>query len=103
MRKNFGLLMGMYAMSVITSAQEHQEFMKDIEQSSQRKKRKEIDFSRKIEEVKPKGVKEYFFTENGIFSNTEIAKVELFFKCFALNDKNAIRKFNSYRKRHRGQ
>ena len=94
--------MGMYAMSTMTHAKEHQEFMKEIENPIQRKRKKEIDFNRKIEEVKPKGVQEYFFTENGMFSNIEIARVELFYKCFALNDKNAIRKFNAYRKRHRG-
>jgi len=49
------------------------------------------------EKPQPSGTKEYFFTETGMYSNTEIAKVELFYKCFAVNDKNAIRKFNQFK------
>lgn len=56
------------------------------------------------DEVKPKGVKEYFFTENGCFFNSmPTGSYTIFYKCFALNDKNAKRKFDAYRKRNRGQ
>jgi hypothetical protein len=56
------------------------------------------------DEVIPKGVKEYFFTENGHFFNSmPTGSYTIFYKCFALNDKNAKRKFDAYRKRHRGQ
>ena len=60
--------------------------------------------SNRKDEVLPKGVKEYFFTESGQFFNSMPAgNYTVFYKCFALNDKNAKRKFNAYRKRHRGQ
>lgn len=52
------------------------------------------------DEIKPKGVKEYWFDIFGEFKNE--ACLEYYFKCFALNDKNAKRKFDAYRKRHRG-
>ena len=56
------------------------------------------------DEVIPKGVKEYFFTESGHFFNSmPTGSYTIFYKCFALNDKNAKRKFDAYRKRHRGQ
>ena len=96
--------MGMYAMPVMEHAKEHQEFMEEISKPIHKKQRREIDFSRKIEEVKPKGVKEYFFTESGHFFNSmPTGSYTVFYKCFALNDKNAKRKFDAYRKRHRGQ
>lgn len=56
------------------------------------------------DEVIPKGIKEYFFTESGHFFNSmPTGSYTIFYKCFALNDKNAKRKFDAYRKRHRGQ
>ena len=56
------------------------------------------------DEVISKGVKEYFFTESGHFFNSmPTGSYTIFYKCFALNDKNAKRKFDAYRKRHRGQ
>jgi hypothetical protein len=57
-----------------------------------------------IEPIKPNGVKEYFFTENGGFFNSmPTGSYTIFYKCFALNDKNAKRKFDAYQKRHLGQ
>lgn len=104
MRKNFGLLMGLYAISAMERAQEHQEFIKEINKPITKKIKKEIGFSKEIEEVKPKGVKEYFFTDSGHFFNSmPTGSYSIFYKCFALNDKNAKRKFDAYRKRHRGQ
>jgi hypothetical protein len=51
------------------------------------------------DEVIPKGVKEYFFTESGHFFNSiPTGSYTIFYKCFALNDKNAKRKFDAYRK-----
>ena len=101
MRKQLGLLMGMYAMSAMANAEEHQEFMREISKPIQKKRRKEIDFSRKIDEVIPNGVKEYWFDIFGEFKNEPL--LEYYYKCFALNDKNAKRKFDAYRKRYRGQ
>jgi hypothetical protein len=45
----------------------------------------------------PKGTKEYFFNSVGEFSTEQMLKTETVFKCFAINDKNAIRKFNAYK------
>jgi len=49
---------------------------------------------RPIRQVLPKGAKEYFFNSDGEFSTKRILKSECIFKCIAINDKNALRKFN---------
>lgn len=46
----------------------------------------------------PKGSKEYFFNAEGEFSTAHIPKGECVFQCFAINDKNAIRKFKNRNK-----
>ena len=48
-------------------------------------------------EQKPqRGTKEYFFNKEGKFSTESMKKSETVFKCNAINDKNAIRKFESW-------
>lgn len=42
------------------------------------------------------GQKEYFFNNVGEFSTTRMRKDECIFICFAINDKNAIKKFKKY-------
>lgn len=49
-------------------------------------------------EKPPSGAKEYFFNQLGEFSTERMLKVECVFKCFAINDKNAKRKFGKWRK-----
>lgn len=44
----------------------------------------------------PKGAKEYFFNEWGEFSTEQMSKSETVFMCYAINDKNAIRKFKRW-------
>ena len=44
----------------------------------------------------PKGTKEYFFNSVGEFSTEQILKTETVFKCYAINDKNALRKFKRW-------
>lgn len=44
----------------------------------------------------PKGTKEYFFNIQGDFSNTSMLKSDCVFTCFAINDKNAVKKFKKY-------
>jgi hypothetical protein len=51
-------------------------------------------------EIKPKGLKEYWFLPSGKFYNY-FPGDSIFYKCFALNDRNAKRKFDAYQKRHR--
>ena len=49
------------------------------------------------EPIPPAGCKEYFFNEQGEFSCSSMRKDECVFKCFAINDKNAKRKFERWR------
>lgn len=52
------------------------------------------------EPIIPKGHIHYWFRIDGTFLNEKqserIKKEECVFKCFALNDKNAIKKFNKF-------
>jgi hypothetical protein len=48
------------------------------------------------EQIAPLGTKTYFFNQLGEFSTEKMRKDECVFKCFAINDKNAIRKFDKY-------
>jgi hypothetical protein len=45
----------------------------------------------------PAGTKEYFFNDSGEFSTKQMRKDETVFKCFAINDKNAIKKFKNWK------
>jgi hypothetical protein len=47
-------------------------------------------------EIPPKGTRTYFFNYSGEFSKESMLRTEVVFKCFAINDKNAIRKFNKW-------
>ena len=48
------------------------------------------------EPVQPKGTKEYLFNIDGELPNQANIK-SVVFKCFALNDKNAIKKFKKWK------
>jgi len=97
MRKNFGLLAGLYVMSAMEHAREHQEFIEEINKPIERKK---VDLNRYAEEVQPKGTLRYWFNSEGIFlketNEQRMRKEDCVFKCFSLNDKNAIRKFKKF-------
>lgn len=47
------------------------------------------------DDIPPRGTKEYFFDSEGEFSTTSMRRTECVFKCFAINDKNAKRKFKN--------
>lgn len=49
-----------------------------------------------IEPKLPKGTREYFFNNVGEFSTESMLKSETVFKCCAINDKNAVKKFNRW-------
>jgi hypothetical protein len=51
-----------------------------------------------IQEKPPTGTKEYFFNSIGEFSTKSMLKTECIFKCYAINDKNAKRKFAKWQK-----
>lgn len=71
-------------------------------QTSQREYyEEEIKISSKPKEpIIPKGHNRYWFRIDGTFLNEKqserMLKSECVFKCFALNDKNAIKKFNKF-------
>lgn len=44
----------------------------------------------------PTGSKQYWFDSQGNFSTERMERDRIYFKCFAINDKNAKRKFNKY-------
>lgn len=46
----------------------------------------------------PKGTKEYWFNEDGEFSTSHMRKDEVVFKCVAINDKNATKKYEKWKK-----
>jgi hypothetical protein len=43
----------------------------------------------------PKGTKEYFFNSEGEYSNDGMLRIDIVFKCYAINEKNALRKYNN--------
>jgi len=45
----------------------------------------------------PKGAKEYWFNENGGFSTEKMRRDEIVFKCIAINDKSAKKKFEKWK------
>ena len=47
----------------------------------------------KIQPRPPKGTKEYFFNEHGTFLNEDTNWNHTVFKCYAMNEKNAVKKF----------
>lgn len=47
--------------------------------------------------VCPNGCKTYFFNSSGEFTNGSMRKDECVFVCHAVNDKNAIKKFNKFK------
>jgi hypothetical protein len=51
----------------------------------------------KREKRPPSGSKEYFFNVKGEFSTDHMLKSECVFRCFAINDKNATRKFERWK------
>lgn len=56
----------------------------------------------KREQRSPAGCKTYWFKANGEFSSERMLKSETVFKCFAINDRNAILKFKRWQSSHRG-
>lgn len=48
------------------------------------------------EPICPKGAREYFFNSRGELNTSNIKKDAVAFKCFAINEKNAKRKFRNW-------
>lgn len=51
-----------------------------------------------IQPKPPRGTSEYFFNAMGEFSTGQMLKEDVVFYCYAINDKNAIKKFNRWDK-----
>lgn len=53
-------------------------------------------------EVIPKGMRWFCFRKNGTFKDYEkdsaMLREEVYFRCYAINSKNAIKKFNKFKK-----
>jgi len=49
------------------------------------------------EKKPPKGAKEYFFTKNGDCFTVQYEDTEFVFSCYAINEKNAFRKYNRWK------
>ena len=67
-----------------------------FEQPTVRRRREPIHIEPKEKPI-PRGCKEYWFSENGMHSTQQMSKLETVFTCVASNDKNAIRKFKSWK------
>jgi hypothetical protein len=95
MKKNLGIL----SHALMLAALNPVVYEKEIYQPFAPKRRNLPDDrpKRKVEPIPPKGTKEYFFNIEGEFSTERMLKTECVFKCFATNDKNAIRKFNNWK------
>lgn len=48
----------------------------------------------------PKGAKTYWFDEQGNFSSEQMRKDEVVFICIAINNKNAIKKYDRWKKKN---
>ena len=44
----------------------------------------------------PKGAKEYWFNAAGEYSHETMRKTDVVFSCYAINDKNAVKKYNKW-------
>lgn len=51
------------------------------------------------EEKPPRGTKEYFFNKEGLCLERGMRKEDCVFKCFAINEKTALKKFNKFLKK----
>lgn len=91
MRKSILPFLGLYAMSMMESAREHQEFMEDINRPIVRKK---VNVNREVKKVIPKGCKEYHFIKSGMEVSETCTYIH--FSCIASNIKVALRKLEKF-------
>ena len=92
-RKDKSHLLGLYGVMLAMEAQtSHIEKTDDVPL-----------MKREIEPPIPNGMKYYCFRWDGTFKQYErdgaMLREEKFFDCYALNDKNAIKKFNKFNSR----
>ena len=85
MKKNVGALMAMAAMMSVSQ----DDLIEVLFDNPSR-------CNRKSEPKPKKGQKECFFNKFGHFETGSMLKSECVFKCFAINDKNAMKKFKKW-------
>lgn len=56
---------------------------------------------RSKEKPVPKGAKRYLFNTNGEFSTETMLKSEVVFKCIAISDERAIKKYNKWKTKNK--
>lgn len=81
MKKSFFLL-GLYGLTAMEHAREHQEFMQDISKPITKKK---VNLNNKVKKIIPNGCKEYVFNES--FGTLRV---------IAINEKSALKKYNKW-------
>jgi hypothetical protein len=82
MKKSIMPILGLYALSMMEHAREHQEFMEDINRPIPKKK---VNLNREVKKVIPNGCKEYVFNES--FGTLKV---------IAMNEKSALKKYNKW-------
>jgi hypothetical protein len=96
-KKSNALMMMSLAMISASMAQGNLNIMNVNNYDSANRKRQ----PKPIEPPIQSGMKYYYFREDGTFKQYErdgaMLKDEVVFKCYALNDKNAIKKFNKFK------
>lgn len=75
-------MLGLYALSMMEHAREHQEFMEDIDRPIPINK---VNLNREPKKVIPNGCKEYIFNES--FGTLKV---------IAMNEKSALRKYDKW-------
>ena len=51
-----------------------------------------------VEDQVPKGCKTYYFSMDGTYTLTKPMKITPYYWCYAINEKNAIKKFKKFKK-----
>lgn len=102
MKNKIGVIGTMAMMAAIEAANRRNDniplFLVDddlLSSSVNPEKLKEAKHIPPVPKVIPNGCKEYFFNSAGEFSTTKMLKTECVFTCYAINDKNAIKKFKT--------
>ena len=99
MKKNVGL-MGCFALSLMADKLLSPDFYLQKEKELEYNPGEVSDDKPLVKRIPPRGTKEYFFNDKGEFASKNMqpmCKDEAVFWCYAINDSNAIRKFNKFK------
>ena len=90
MKKSALTVLGLYGWALGMSSTD----LYAIEGSS---RKKDPEHFRKPIDRPHSGQKEYFFREDGTFENERQTEINYVFTCFAINDKNALKKYKHWK------